>query len=104
MGYLLDYFCSFMGGANDCVLDQERYEVRANNGVEQKRNTIPDEIILMTPSIACTRRIQEVFLVAIPLVLLPLVCSALSEVNFEGDRVVSNRQARAIFLSNHFQL
>jgi len=33
-------------------------------------------------------RIQEVFLVAIPLVLLPLVCSALSEVNFEGDRVI----------------
>ena len=36
-----------------------------------------------------TNRVQEVFLVAIPLVLLPLVCSALSEVNFEGDRVVS---------------
>jgi len=32
-------------------------------------------------------RIQEIFLVAIPLILLPLVCSALSEVNFEGDRV-----------------
>ena len=27
---------------------------------------------------------------AIPLVLLPIVCSALSEVNFEGDRVVSD--------------
>jgi len=33
-------------------------------------------------------RVQEVFLVAIPLILLPLVCSALSEVNFEGDRVI----------------
>jgi len=33
-------------------------------------------------------RIQEIFLVAIPSILLPLVCSALCEVNLEGDRVI----------------
>ena len=28
MGHLLDHFCSVMGRANDCVLDQKGYEVR----------------------------------------------------------------------------
>jgi len=32
--------------------------------------------------------IQEIFMVAIPLILLPLLCSALSEINFEGDRLI----------------
>jgi len=51
--------------------------------------------------------VQEVFLVAIPLVLLPLVCSALSEVNFEGDRVIrrlcptSERLDLLLFLTNN---